>query len=270
MKDFLFKLIIAKNAQFKNVYKGESCYIFGNGASIKSLDLNDFNDLHSISINLMNLHKDFEKLNSCGYVLPESYFFYRYFINPYDKKIKENIIGNLFRTKIRQFPDLKLFTSVTNFFGAPTRNTFFFHHFEKKLPDKKFVDLAHEFSFIAGGLYAAIGLAIYFGFHKIILVGCDYFFSPREYGHFYSLPSKSSKLDYSNPYPQLILQSKELIDIEILCLDNSSDWLKNIKYTNFCSKPLKYKENHEIVDNYSLSEMHRAYEDQQFQHRVLE
>lgn len=268
MKDFIFKLIIAKNSQFKNVYKGESCYIFGNGASIKLIDLNDFNDLHSISINLMNLHKDFEKLNSCGYVLPESYFFTN-ILSILMIKNKRKYYWESFRSKIRQFPDLKLFTSVTNFLEPQLEIHFSFITL-KKIPDKKFVDLAHEFSFMAGGLYAAIGLAIYFGFHKIILVGCDYLFSPREYGHFYSLPSKSSKLDYSNPYPQLILQSKELVDIEILCLDNSSDWLKNIKYTNFSSKPLKYKENHEIVDDFSLSEMHRAYEDQQFQHRVLE
>ena len=43
---------------------------------------------------------------------------------------------------------------------------------------------------MAGGLSAAIGIAINYGFKKAILVGCDYLLDPVRGGHFYTLPLK--------------------------------------------------------------------------------
>jgi len=246
-----------------------SCYILGNGSSIKFIDINDLKNLKSISINLMVLHKDFKELDTCGYVLPESYFFYRYFINPYDKKLKENIIGNLFRKKIGGFQGINLFTSVTNFLGAPIKNTYYLHHFGERTPNKNYIDLTNRFSFMSGGLYAAIGLAIYYGFSKAILVGCDYLMTPRQYGHFYSAPRQADLQDESNAYPELLLEIKDLIDLEILCVDSSSQWLNSIQYSNLSTKPIKYRENTNIVDKESLNEMHRAHMDGQFPSRIF-
>ena len=150
------KIPLRENTRFKNIYDGQTCFIFGNGASIKYMNLSDFKDNKSIAINLMVLHEDFHELDCCAYVLPESYFFYKYFRNPYDKKFKENIIGNLFRKKIKNFNDINLFTSISNYFGAPIDNTYYFHHFDKKIPDKNFINLSYKFSMMAGGLYAAL------------------------------------------------------------------------------------------------------------------
>ena len=46
-------------------------------------------------------------------------------------------------------------------------------------------------------------------------------------------------------------------------------WLDYHEYTNLSNKPIKYKENNEIVDEYSLSEMQRAYLDGQFPHKII-
>ena len=62
----LNKRSFSRNVQFKDIHKGDTCYIFGNGESIKSMDLNNFNDKISIGCNNLFLHKDFEKLD-CRY-----------------------------------------------------------------------------------------------------------------------------------------------------------------------------------------------------------
>ena len=270
LKDYIIKSLIKKNGKFRNIHRGETCIIMGNGASIKNINLSDLNKYPSISINLMVLHKDFSSLNHCAYVLPESYFFYKFFKNPYDKKFKENIIGNLFRRKIKEHRDINLFTSVTNYFGAPTSNTFYFHHFGKVTPDRNYVDLSGIFSMMAGGLYAALGVAVYLGFSRAILVGCDYLMSPREYGHFYSKPRLIQKKDATNAYPELLEEIKEFIDLQILGINSTSEWLDYVDYTNLSSKAIKYKENNEIVDEYSLLEMQRAFLDGQFPHKIIE
>ena len=75
LKDYIIKSLIKKNGKFRNIHRGQTCIIMGNGASIKNINLSDLNKYPSISINLMVLHKDFSSLNHCAYVLPESYFF---------------------------------------------------------------------------------------------------------------------------------------------------------------------------------------------------
>ena len=43
-----FSRTLKKNTKFKDVHKGESCYIFGNGSSLKYYDLKLFNEKASI------------------------------------------------------------------------------------------------------------------------------------------------------------------------------------------------------------------------------
>ena len=50
-------------SKFHNYHKGESCYIFGDGPSIKWFDLNAFTDKISIITGLLHHHKDFHNLN---------------------------------------------------------------------------------------------------------------------------------------------------------------------------------------------------------------
>jgi len=175
MKNFLLngllRPVLKKNNTFKNSFFDQTCYIFGNGASLKYIDFNYFTDYPTIGINHLILHKDFKLLNTCCYTLPEPMSFYNYFKNPYKLEYEKNIMGNLFRSQIVRFPKIPLFTSFTNIFGSPNKNTYYLHHFGKRKPDLNYLDICSEFSYLAGGLYAGIGLAISFGFKRAILVG---------------------------------------------------------------------------------------------------
>tara|TARA_B100001059_G_C17709479_1_gene514639 strand:+ start:207 stop:1040 length:834 start_codon:yes stop_codon:yes gene_type:complete len=260
---FLFKSlaqpILSRNKKFLNIHKNKTCYIFGNGASIKNLDLKDFSDLPTIGINHLCLHKDFKYLDTKYYVLPESFFFYPYKKNIYTgKRFEENIMGKLFKKSFNEFKKINLFTSLTNFFGAQFPNVYYIHHFGYKLPDIKYNQIDSIFSFMSGGLNAAIGLAINLGFSKAYLVGCDYLFSPVKYGHFYDFGPPQISTD-KEIYPNLIHESSKLIKLCVITDKGISNHLDYIEYTDYKSKKINYKENTEIIKSEYLKILDKAH-----------
>jgi len=260
--------VFRRNFLFKNSFIDQTCYIFGNGASLKSIDFSHFTNYPTIGINHLVLHKDFYLLDTCCYTLPEPFSFYHYFKNPYKQKYEKNIMGNLFRSEIAKFPELNLFTSFTNMLGAPLKNTHYLHHFGKRDPHSNYLDICSEFSYLAGGLYAAIGLAISLGFKKAILVGCDYLMKPKCYGHFYAQP-KLGKDDGLNPYEMLLESCSSQIDLEAISDFKVDCWIPCTDYETYTGASLKYRENTEIVTNDNLLILNNAYEMGQYHGRIL-
>ena len=58
----MFKYKLLELCQYKDRYKGQSCYIFGDGVSIKWFDLDEFSDKVSITCGLIPWHKKFKSL----------------------------------------------------------------------------------------------------------------------------------------------------------------------------------------------------------------
>lgn len=58
--------VLGKVRKFNNIHKGESCYIFGDGISLKSMDLHQLSDKCAIACNYVPFHKEFVSLN-CSY-----------------------------------------------------------------------------------------------------------------------------------------------------------------------------------------------------------
>ena len=48
----LIKKIISKNKKLKNIYQSQSCYIFGNGYSLKYYDLKKFSNLKIVYLRM--------------------------------------------------------------------------------------------------------------------------------------------------------------------------------------------------------------------------
>jgi hypothetical protein len=243
-----FRNILLKNDKFKNKHKGETCYIIGNGSSLKYMDLGFFSDHISIGINHICIHKDFHKLDTRYYVLVESFFFYPFIKNPYLKKYQENIFGKLFKKSFKKKSKINLFASLTNIFGFNFKNINYLYHFGQRNVNKRNIDISDTFSFMAGGLHAAVGLAISMGFKKAILIGCDYTFTPVYSGHFYSLgPPRRSDKDY-NMYEDLFRESNGLIELSVITNQTGSNSLAFETYEKYTGDRLKYKENTEIVN----------------------
>src|SRR3990167_2434038 len=89
----LSKKVLERNKKFESLHKGESCYIFGNGPSLKYFDFKKFNNKIVIGCGGLFLHRDFDKINVKYYYEGHPFFNHPYWINPYSKKIVKNVLG---------------------------------------------------------------------------------------------------------------------------------------------------------------------------------
>ena len=244
------KRLLEKNRKFKDLHLGETCYIFGNGESIKSMDLEIFNDKVSIGCNSLFLHKDFKKLDCRYYQIVPPFFFLPYF--KYYGKLQRNDISALYRKKIRDFKNVKFFTSVFNKLIIFAPNIYYEHHFGVNSSDIKNCELDGTFSFMSGATHAMIGLAIYMGFKKAVLVGVDYTFSDRFSYHFYEKGrgiGKNEKL-FDKVFFDHVKDKIDLLTVSLA--NNKSKTLKYISYTDYTNKPERYQENIDCVDKEDL------------------
>lgn len=245
--------VLERNKRFKNLHKGQSCYIFGNGVSLKSMDLGKFNDRIAIGCNSLFIHKDFGKLDCRYYQIPATLTFYPY--RRYYGKLQRNYLGDLYKRKIRENRHVNFFTSLSNYFSVRGENIFYTHHFGHGWNlDKREMD--GIFSLMEGATYAMLGTAIYMGFESAVLVGVDYTFTPRQSSHFFEKGTGSLENETeNNPYGGALFQAlQKRIDLTTIVQKGMrSDLLKYVEYEEYVKTPSNYLENTEIVDSHSLA-----------------
>lgn len=250
----LTKKVLERNKKFEGLHKGESCYIFGNGASIKYYDLKNFEDKIVIGCNSFFVHRDFKNLNIKYYNTGHSFFYYPYWLNPYSKKIEKNIHGAFFKEKIFLNNGISFFTSVSNYFAIRGRNIYYMHHFDK--PFDNFADcrLDRNFTSLASGLAGMIGLAIFMGFKNITFVGCDYLLFPQSQGHFYCF-GKYPDTFWEEPHNEkFLLAAAQHANLRIVTPNENyrGHILPHISYKELTGDEPVYKENYEIVSKSDL------------------
>ena len=115
---------------FINRHEGETCYLFGDGPSIKSFDYSAFSDHIGISCGMQIFHKDFNRLNVKYYSLIEPYLFYPDWII-LSKRLqylkKHRIITNEFKHLIRLNTEITFFINLSNIFSIYEKNIRFLH-----------------------------------------------------------------------------------------------------------------------------------------------
>ena len=108
--------IIKRTSLLKDAHRGESCYIFGDGISVKWFDLSSFSDKPVISLNKIVLHNDSNFLNLKYGIFLEPWYFYPYFWDRLDsKKILNDGVHKIFRKVIKERPDISFFTNLSNY-----------------------------------------------------------------------------------------------------------------------------------------------------------
>ena len=100
---------------------------------------------------------------------------------------------------------------------------------------------------MAGSLHTALGLAIYMGFSRAYLVGCDYLFTPQCIGHFYNnFYSISDNYDLASPE---LVQLEKIIKIVLVTPKNmKSKYFNYITYKDLTGRSDSFRENIDIVD----------------------
>ena len=240
-----------KNSKFDNLHNGQTCYIFGNGESLKSFDFSSFNDRTSIGCNSLFFHNDFKKLNCLYYQIPPALFFLPYF--KYYNRLQYNPVSNAYKKKIHELTRTNFFTSIYNRPFVYGKNIFYEHHFGNRIPNINHCNLTHSFSFMASATDAMIGMAIYMGFKEAILVGVDYTFENSVSQHFF----EKGKGVYKNEskYKEAFFNKvQQHINLKTITLDGiNSDCLDSINYKEYTGKDEEYKENNEIVNEKYLN-----------------
>ena len=110
------KPILSKIHKYKDIHKGESCYLIGGGVSLKWFDLSAFSGKTTISVALLPFHNDFDKLNVRYCALPEPWWFY-----PFQKTTMspkgyiKNTLQIAYRECIKNNPDKEFFINLSNY-----------------------------------------------------------------------------------------------------------------------------------------------------------
>ncbi len=253
----LSKRTLNRNKRFKGLHAGESCYIFGNGASLKYFDLKQFNDRISIGCSSLFLHRDFQELNLKYYYMGHPFLFYKYWKNQYEKKYQKSLVGALYRKNIQLNPHIEYFMSLSNYFGIRGSNINYVHHFDQLSEDLSKIELDNAFSSMGGALDGMLGLAVYMGFKDITLIGCDYTYKPQSNGHFYEFGRRPDSLN-KKIFSELMLCSlMNMANIKTVTIDDTykGDVVQSVSYEELMRDMPNYKENSDIVLKNNLNEL---------------
>lgn len=165
-----------KIKNFVNRHEGETCYIFGDGPSIKSFDYSNFTDHISISCGMQIFHRDFHKLNVKYYSLIEPYLFcpdWIIFTEKHQYLKKHRIITNEFKNLMKLNTDITFFINLSNIFTIYRKNICFLHKYIVKNIDTFKLLKSKNINPFANSFNTVISIARLMGFKKIYLIGFD-------------------------------------------------------------------------------------------------
>lgn len=190
---------LLKNAKYKDMYKGERCFIIGNGPSLNKHDLAPLKNEHVFTVNGMTISKEFDFLQPEFHIMVDS--------TRLDEK------NEIFLQNMKDLADKK--NPPTGIFPVRFKRYFEKYGFDKKLkiiyvyPRKEVrkidkIDFTKIIPPYQNVINIALYIAIYLGFKKIYLIGCDMTGFVNVYdenenidfgGHFYEKDNKK-ELEY--------------------------------------------------------------------------
>jgi hypothetical protein len=145
-----------KLANFKDIHKGERCFIIGNGPSLKDTDLRRLRDEYTIGMNRIYL------------LFPELGFTTSYYLSVNNLVIEQCV------EEIRSLPISKFISWRARSLFQPTADTIFLF---TTYTGPKFARDARERLWEGATVtYTALQLAFHMGFSQVILIGVDHNF----------------------------------------------------------------------------------------------
>jgi hypothetical protein len=236
--------------QFSNRHEGETCYIFGDGPSIKWFDLKAFNDHPAICCGLLPFHKDFGELNAKYVTMVEPWMFVPQCFQP---KMLHGMqhIGAEYKKRVSSMPGKEIFVSLSNRLSLRGKNI---HYVYRKLPrcinqtDK----LLNQFDCFSGSFYATLALAYYLGFRTIFLVGFDgWTIQPARALHWYEL-GEGEFFEPTNFATEFLNVLKRDMDIYTISCDGKSQNVTSISYEAHTGNIPTFRENCELLSRNDL------------------
>jgi hypothetical protein len=257
------KPIVKKNIKLKNIHKGETCFIFANGGSLKNYDISKLPKNSSIVCSYSLVDKRMNALNIKYFVNTDSYTLYSYIYNthPNQKKFQFNKIKLIFSELFNVSKDITTFVNITNFYAKMCRreNIYYYHYFNDKEGFNH--DLAGNFSNCRGALDTMLGVAKYLGFSKAVLFGCDYLGDPAMEGHFYNDKKQFSEADISHlsEYRAKVKLAAKGIELTVILPEGiTSPDFNYDSYERYFNLERKNQENNSFIEENYLQMMRDA------------
>ncbi len=250
---YLSKKTLSRNFKFKHAEINNKCFIIGNGDSLKYYNLKNFSALPSIGCNSLFFHKDFESINCKYYFIPAPYMFYP--LRKFYNKIYWNYFSYLYKEKILKNPSTNFFINLADRPFFKNNNTYYCHHFQSK----RSFNLDGSFSYLNSSLHSMIAGAIYFGFDEVILVGCDYLFTPPQSGHFFEKANGSPISNIGNLLTSIQEEFGNKIKIKCMVHKELKSKIDCISYESFFNEQTIDQKNYEIVNDEILQKLDKLF-----------
>jgi len=244
--------------KFRNIHKGETCYIFGDGPSVKWFDFSEFVDHPSICCGMIPFHRDFELLNAKYYVLVEPWLFVPRIFQPKFLHVLSLLVPE-YRKRIEAMRDQEIFVSLSNALSLSGPNINYVYG-GLPGPSSNTDRLLNTFNCFNGSFEATLAIAYYLGFKKVYLVGFDaWTIQPSRTLRWYELGEGEIYNSNNFAFEYLDVLKREM-DIYTISKDGESCNVKNISYQSYTGNKPVFKENYELLSKDILNVLASATE----------
>lgn len=246
-----YRNVLDKNRDLKNLKRGRTCFILGNGPSLNDLDLTRLSQEETFVVNSFWQHPQYQDIKPKNYVLIDSDSFpksegetnaciedlinRKTVISTHPTKLFFNIIGKNFIETQKLFPHNE--TYYLALYGFFTENLKFNICLDKILPNVKNV------------IVACIISAVYMGFERIYLLGCEH--------DFLAYPSTAHYEGFKHFYKtkQFDLSNKEEVRYYALAAHSYERHIDNVKtlFRNYRLLAWKLARTHPQVEIYNAT-----------------
>jgi hypothetical protein len=245
----LARPLLSKVHPYKDKHKGDSCYLMGDGVSVKWFDVGAFSDKLSITSNFFVFHKKYAELRAAYAVLPESFWFFpRQWTVEHPRRNISNPLQMLYRQEvIDRYTEKTFFLNLTNCLTVGRKKNVVYTYadlYDDRLPENF---ISRQIDCFSGSLRFSILLAIYMGFDHVFLVGHDYTHEPSRSLHWYEKGKGifESQQSYNRAFFKI---ATEFVDITTITLDGTSDLVDSVTYKQHTGREPKYVENTELAE----------------------
>jgi len=243
------KPILAKVKNFKDIHKGESCYIVGDGISLKYFDFKLLPPKKTIACNYSIFHKEI-KLLDLNYCITYAPFFFKSILGRYSKEQRDilNLTSKMTKLKIDEFNKTKFFAHITNYPFLLNKDCYYLLD---HLPLDYYDNIQNINSF-KNVMESSIVLAIYMGFRDINLLGFDYIHDPSRSHHWYE-KGKGVETGIKTVQKSFLESAKELANISSITVDSKAQVINHISYEDLTGAKPMYRENIELASKNFLN-----------------
>ena len=255
----LHKKLLKKNRVLKDKYKGKECVIFGNGGSIKYLDIKKHTGYFYMGTTYALLHKEIRKLKLDFYVIPQKYDFYPIIYDGRENHFSFNRRLKIYKEIFNKSLNTRYFINLSNYYGffkKPSKINYFFsfNEYNSELNNFDF-NLNNNFNCTTNSLEIMIGIAKYLGFKKLVLIGCDYLGEPKIDSHFYSDEDPWYGAPIDSNYSERVKKLTDDIEIVVIFPNGiSSKKFQSYTYEEYFNNKLNENKTIQIKKNYDIIE----------------